>query len=155
MKKGFTLIELLVVVLIIGILAAIALPQYQKAVARSKAAGALIMGRAVKDAQERYYLANGSYTQNPDFLDIEYVCPEGFNCVFYPDAVAAGNERKLEIVRTGGGYLFVFSYQFRSMYANVDYCATLKTSREGVMICKTYATESMTAYDMYERFRLN
>ena len=59
MKKAFTLIELLVVVLIIGILAAIALPQYEKAVERSRASEAELVLRSLRDAQARCILQNG------------------------------------------------------------------------------------------------
>ena len=62
MKKGFTLIELLVVVLIIGILTSIALPQYSRAVKRSKGVKMITKGRSVADAVNRYYLENGSYS---------------------------------------------------------------------------------------------
>lgn len=69
-KKGFTLIELLVVVLIIGILAAIAVPQYQKAVLKANLHRGVSMVESLYQAQQAYYLANGHFATNIDDLDI-------------------------------------------------------------------------------------
>ena len=71
MKKGFTLIELLVVVLIIGILASVALPQYQKTVAKSRYAAMKPLVQSIATAEELYFLANGTYTGNVEDLDLD------------------------------------------------------------------------------------
>ena len=71
---AFTLIELLVVVLIIGILAAIALPQYQKAVEKSRAVQGMTMVKSIYQAALEYYMANGTYPSNFDDLSISVPC---------------------------------------------------------------------------------
>ncbi len=89
-NKAFTLIEILVVVLIIGILAAIAVPQYQKAVMKANLHKGIPLVESIYQAQQAYYLANGEYAKELADLDItlpkdceklknfSYQCKEGY-----------------------------------------------------------------------------
>ena len=83
-KKGFTLIEMLVVVLIIGILAGVALPQYQMAVTKAKVASILPLMRRWKDAMAEYKLQHGHYGNgtdgwpDPDTLGVSW--PSDWTC---------------------------------------------------------------------------
>lgn len=72
MEKGFTLIEMLVVVVILGILASIALPRYQRAVDRARFTEAVTIANSIKTAEEVYFLAYRNYTRDLNNLDIKF-----------------------------------------------------------------------------------
>ena len=77
-KNGFTLVELAVVVVIIGVLAAFAVPRFRSSVERSKAAEAFNYLSAVQAAQERYHARQSTYAEDIADLDIKLSSPKYF-----------------------------------------------------------------------------
>ena len=105
MRQAFTLIELLVVVLIIGILAAIALPQYQKAVMKTRAMQGLIQLQAIDTAQEEYYLANGAFSTDIESLSISFANMQSAFIGGTGDFVSLFEPNATQVEKEGYGYI--------------------------------------------------
>ena len=150
--EGFTLIELLVVVLIIGILAAVAVPQYQKAVEKSRATQAIVAAKAIKDAEEIYFLANGEYTDTLAELDIDITLPSNFEM----DLNGTTDYRVVISRKNSSTYRYDISFGFdkRHVYPGVAYCAAYSELAE--ILCKSYGKgEFLPGNSGVTRYRLN
>ena len=168
-NQAFTLIELLVVVLIIGILAAIAVPQYQKAVLKSRLHTGMPIVESLYQAQQVYYLTHGDFATDVDALDISIPKDDSCNkeqsdtysrytCSFGTTGIsseAASFKDPLNQI--------LYAHYFKDrLYGEINfepgkrYCFAKGTSKTALDICKSFGGEQLNESETsWNRFKID
>ena len=151
-SQGFTLIEVLIAVLIIGIFAAIAVPQYQKSVVKSRAAHLQsILSNLVKASNE-YYLRTGQYPTSFDQLDIDFNFPTGeaiCKTNWGPTAVKKGDGFEVTLNKAGIDQKYRIGVFFtEGRYKCTGFAHILKNDKDAP---SEYDGKTFCAEDYYDR----
>lgn len=148
---AFTLVELVIVVLIVGVLTAMAVPQFQVAVASTRLATVINVTRALKDAQERRLMRFGHYSDS--LAGLGYSLP--VDCVDQGGGQAICEKTKYDVGHMDvigdvagftdiNGYLMYYAFPTEQPdKANQTECLALENNRIAASVCEGYGGEKV------------
>lgn len=157
--EGFTLMELLVVVLVIGVLAAVAVPQYQRSVDKSRYSTLMPVAASVRNAQETFYMASAAYS--PDLSGLDVSLPGEV----HGSRAELGNGVNVEVsAENGNGFVsaskegldnkYVMYFANSANFPKEVHCEALSSSDRAKKLCTGLGGRELGAAGNYTKYVL-
>lgn len=153
MNKGFTLVELLVVVLIIGILSAVALPQYQKVVEKSRMTEALILVKKIVEAQKIFYMSNGRYASFEEMETLDLQFPKSSTIAYSGQHRYRTKDFAYTCQGTGATEIAVAQRVNGNGELGTEYYFSVKSDNMDKVLCYAYPTANKISAALCQEFQ--